>query len=166
MTAVIDEQGYRYNVGIVVCNAQGKLLWAKRYGMPNAWQFPQGGVRKNEAPEEAMYRELHEELGLYPKHVEVINVTNDWLTYHLPERFIRYDSKPLCIGQKQKWFLLRMLAGDDAVNLNAVDRPEFDRWYWASEAQVMAEIIDFKRDVYREMLAYFAPHLHQQQALE
>ena len=92
---MIDVDGYRPNVGIIVANDAGQLLWAKRIGQ-QAWQFPQGGIGPGETPEQAMYRELHEELGLLPEHVECLGVTRDWLRYKLPARFIRRRSYPLC----------------------------------------------------------------------
>lgn len=159
MSALIDENGYRLNVGIVVSDGNGKLLWAKRTGYTNAWQFPQGGVHPDESVLEAMYRELHEELGLAPDQVAVLSETEDWLIYDLPEHFRRYHSKPLCIGQKQKWFLLRLLVDDSAVNLNAVANPEFESWCWVAKERALDEVIDFKRDVYRQMLQHFAPFL-------
>ena len=101
---MIDIHGYRANVGIVLTNKDRQVFWAKRSGM-DAWQFPQGGIRPNERIEAAMFRELEEETGLRREHVEVISHTNGWLHYRLPKRFIRRRSRPLCIGQKQRWFL-------------------------------------------------------------
>jgi len=95
---VIDSDGYRANVGIVLSNSEGAVLWARRAGQ-DAWQFPQGGINADEDPEQAMYRELWEEVGLKPEHVEIVGVTRKWLRYRLPKRFIRRDSQPVCIGQ-------------------------------------------------------------------
>lgn len=110
---MIDFDGYRPNVGIVICNRKGQVLWAKRYGQ-NSWQFPQGGINDNESAEQAMYRELYEEIGLQPKDVKVLYASKHWLRYKLPKRLLRYDSKPVCIGQKQRWFLLQ-LVGDEKI---------------------------------------------------
>ncbi len=104
---MIDEDGFRPNVGIILANAQGQVLWARRVGQ-DAWQFPQGGIAENETPEQALFRELHEEIGLKQEHVRIVSCTQGWLRYRLPKRFLRYRSKPLCIGQKQKWFLLML----------------------------------------------------------
>ena len=87
---MIDSEGFRANVGIILTNDQGQVFWARRIGM-DAWQFPQGGIKKNESPKTAMYRELKEEIGLEPKHVELINSTDDWLRYWLPKRYIRQN---------------------------------------------------------------------------
>ena len=98
---MIDSEGFRPNVGIILANEHGQVLWAKRIGH-NAWQFPQGGIQFGETPEEAVYRELWEEVGLLPEHVHIIAQTRGWLRYRLPHRYIRQDSNPVCIGQKQK----------------------------------------------------------------
>ena len=119
---MIDPDGFRPNVGIILSNPKGQLLWARRIGQ-NAWQFPQGGMRSDETPAEAMYRELAEEVGLHSEHVELIGATRGWLRYRLPRQFIRRKSRPVCIGQKQVWFLLRMLCADKAVCLNQVRQP-------------------------------------------
>ena len=120
----MKEDGYRLNVGLIIANKEGKLLLCKRKGM-NSWQFPQGGINADEAPEEAMYRELREEVGLLPEHVTLLGVTKGWHRYRLPGKFIRKNETPICIGQKQKWFLLNKLVSDSAVNLSASPKPEF-----------------------------------------
>lgn len=100
---MIDSDGFRANVGIILANTQGQVLWAKRIGH-DSWQFPQGGIDYGETPLDAMYRELYEEVGLYPQHVELLAVTKDWLRYRLPKRYVRTNQEPLCIGQKQNGF--------------------------------------------------------------
>src|SRR5690625_2771250 len=110
---VIDADGFRPNVGIILTNDQGQLLWARRVGGQDAWQFPQGGIHEGESPEQALYRELHEEVGLRPEDVEVLACTRGWLRYRLPNRFVRHHSQPLCVGQKQKWFLLRLRRSEE-----------------------------------------------------
>lgn len=148
---MIDSQGYRANVGIILSNREGRVLWARRLGQ-DSWQFPQGGIKHNETPEQALYRELHEEVGLLPEHVEIIGCTQGWLRYRLPKRFIRFRSKPVCIGQKQRWYILRLLAGDDAVRLDLSDTPEFEEWRWVDYWQPLEEIVFFKRQVYKKAL--------------
>ncbi len=151
MSTVIDENGFRSNVGIIIANAKGQVLWAKRLGQ-NAWQFPQGGVNEGETPEQAMYRELQEEVGLEKNDVELITSTRGWLRYRLPQRMLRYDSEPLCIGQKQKWFLLRLLSEDSQIDVNAHHEQEFDHWEWVSYWYPLEQVVNFKRDVYRRAL--------------
>ncbi len=148
---MIDSQGYRANVGIILCNREGRLLWARRLGQ-DSWQFPQGGIKHNESPEQALYRELHEEIGLKPQHVEIIGCTQGWLRYRLPKRFIRFHSKPVCIGQKQRWYMLRLLADDQAVRLDCSEKPEFDEWRWVDYWLPLQEIVFFKRRVYEKAL--------------
>lgn len=148
---MIDSQGYRANVGIILCNREGRLLWARRFGQ-NSWQFPQGGIKRNESAEQALYRELHEEVGLLPEHVEIVASTRGWLRYRLPKRYIRFQNRPVCIGQKQRWFLLRLLADDEAVRLDLSDKPEFDQWRWVHYWHPLEEIVFFKRRVYEKAL--------------
>ena len=156
---MIDPDGYRPNVGIILSNDVGRVLWARRVGQ-EAWQFPQGGIRSDETPEEAMFRELNEEVGLSPEHVEVIGSTRGWLRYQLPKRFVRRNCRPICIGQKQVWFLLRVSdAGESHVRLDCGDKPEFDCWRWVDYWQPLREVVFFKRDVYRRALSELAPLL-------
>ena len=149
---MIDSDGFRPNVGIMLANDQGQLLWARRIGGRDAWQFPQGGINAGESPQEALYRELEEEVGLSPDAVEVLGSTRGWLRYRLPKRYVRRDQSPVCIGQKQKWFLLRLLEDDDAVRLDLNDTPEFDHWQWVSYWYPLNQVIAFKREVYRRAM--------------
>jgi putative (di)nucleoside polyphosphate hydrolase len=153
---VIDSDGYRPNVGIILSNQDGHLLWARRIGQ-EAWQFPQGGIRSDETPEEALYRELAEEVGLGPRDVELLAQTRGWLRYRLPDRYIRRNTRPLCIGQKQVWFLLRLIGDERDVCLNSCDHPEFDCWRWVNYWHPLGEVVAFKRKVYRKALHEFAP---------
>ncbi|EKD73989.1 MAG: hypothetical protein ACD_45C00118G0010 [uncultured bacterium] len=152
---MIDRDGFRHGVGIILVNARRQLFLAKRIGKP-AWQFPQGGIKEIETPEEAMFRELREEIGLRADDVKVLATTKRWLKYRLPKRLIRHHSQPLCIGQKQKWFLLRMVADESHVNLNATDSPEFDSWAWVSYWYPLTQVISFKRRVYTMAMKEFA----------
>jgi putative (di)nucleoside polyphosphate hydrolase len=158
MTDHIDSEGFRANVGIILANADGKLLLAGRIGN-KGWQFPQGGMLKGETEEEAMYRELHEEVGLNAADVEVLGATRDWLRYRLPDRYVRRGSKPLCIGQKQRWFMLKLLCPEDRVCFDKCDSPEFDRWRWVDFWKPVNEVIYFKRRVYASALHELGPHV-------
>lgn len=149
--SIIDADGFRANVGIILSNSQGRVLWARRAGQ-RSWQFPQGGIKRNETPEQALYRELKEEVGLDASDVELIGQTRGWLRYRLPKRYIRYRSRPLCIGQKQRWFVLRLKGDDAAVKLDLCDRPEFDAWRWVDYWHPLEEIVFFKRSVYKRAL--------------
>ena len=148
---MIDSEGFRPNVGIILANDAGQVLWAKRIGH-NAWQFPQGGIQYGESPEDALYRELYEEVGLLPEHVEIVAQTRGWLRYRLPYRYIRNDSNPVCIGQKQKWFLLRLTGSTKHICLDTTDPAEFDEWQWVSYWYPLGQVVKYKKDVYRRAL--------------
>lgn len=153
---VIDADGFRANVGIVLANARGQVLWARRVGGRDAWQFPQGGIDVGETAEQALYRELYEEVGLAPDSVQLLGATRGWLRYKLPHKYVRKGPAPVCIGQKQKWFLLRLLAEDAAVQLDLNAKPEFDRWQWVSYWYPLNQVIAFKREVYRRAMRELA----------
>jgi putative (di)nucleoside polyphosphate hydrolase len=156
---VIDAQGFRSNVGIIICNNEGRLLWAKRIGQ-NGWQFPQGGIKQGETLEQALYRELDEEVGLQQQHVKVVYRTEKWLHYRLPENFIRHNTNPLCIGQKQKWYLLSLDVEESQVNLKTSAEPEFDSWRWVNYWYPLGQVVDFKKEVYRQALQELRKPLH------
>jgi putative (di)nucleoside polyphosphate hydrolase len=145
-------------VGIILCNERRQLFLARRVG-GNAWQFPQGGIHESETPEQAMFRELEEEVGLTPDQVELMGSTEEWLRYRLPERYIRHNSKPLCVGQKQRWFLLKVLCEESDFCLDRSPKPEFDNWRWVKYWQPIREVIYFKRKVYSRALEELAPVL-------
>lgn len=153
---MIDKKGYRPNVGIILTNQDGRLLWARRIHQ-DAWQFPQGGIRESETPQQAMYRELEEEIGLNAEHVEVLGSTRGWLRYRLPERFIRRTQQPLCIGQKQIWFMLKLISEECHVRLDLSHKPEFDNWRWVDYWYPLSEVVPFKRKVYQKALNELAP---------
>jgi putative (di)nucleoside polyphosphate hydrolase len=155
---MIDSEGFRANVGIILTNDQGQVFWARRIGM-DAWQFPQGGIKKNESPKMAMYRELKEEIGLEPEHVELINSTDDWLRYWLPKRYIRQNKGPLCIGQKQIWYLLKLTTDETYLDLSYTSEPEFDSWKWVDFWRPVEEVISFKRQVYQQALKQLQPFI-------
>ncbi|WP_298635805.1 RNA pyrophosphohydrolase [uncultured Umboniibacter sp.] len=156
---MIDSDGFRPNVGIIITNGSGQVLWAQRAGQ-TSWQFPQGGIDGDESPREALYRELYEEVGLREEDVDIIGETRGWLRYRLPHRLIRHGQKPLCIGQKQKWFLLRLTAPESAIDLNAYGKPEFDSWRWVSYWYPLRMVVNFKREVYRRAMDELLPLLH------
>ncbi len=153
---MIDPDGYRPNVGIVLMHADGRLFWARRISR-DGWQFPQGGMRTDETPLEAMYRELEEETGLAEHDVEVLGATAGWLRYRLPTRYLRRREKPLCVGQKQVWFLLRLVGAEDRVRLDACDHPEFDSWRWVDFWYPVGNVVSFKREVYLRALRQLMP---------
>lgn len=152
----IDEQGFRANVGIILTDGMGRVLIAGRRGR-GGWQFPQGGIRPQESVESAMFRELREEVGLTPDDVELVGMTSGWLYYRLPERYIRREQRPLCIGQKQRWFLLQLTGSLDRLRFDTTDEPEFDRCRWVDYWRPVKEVIYFKRPVYVRALRELGP---------
>ena len=160
---MLDREGYRPNVGIVLLNGRNEVFWGKRVGQ-HSWQFPQGGIQHGESPEQAMYRELHEEVGLLPEHVQIIGRTRDWLRYDVPEEYLRRQHatrvhRTAYRGQKQIWFLLRLVGLDSDIQLRASDHPEFDAWRWVPFWIQLDGVIDFKREVYELALSELARYL-------
>lgn len=154
MSDVIDPEGFRANVGIVLMHREQVFLGRRTGG--RGWQFPQGGVRAGETPQQALYRELDEEIGVTESGVELIGETRGWLRYRLPPRYIRRNQQPVCIGQKQRWFLLRLKEPDVMFNFARTAEPEFDQWRWASYWEPVREVIYFKRPVYARALTELA----------
>lgn len=152
---MIDPDGYRPNVGIVLMRADGQVFWARRVRR-DGWQFPQGGMNSDETPLEAMYRELQEETGLLPEHVEMLAATPGWLRYRLPPRAIRHTEKQVCVGQKQVWFLLRLIGDESHVDLAQGDKPEFDQWRWVDFWYPVEHVVIFKRSVYARALRHLS----------
>jgi putative (di)nucleoside polyphosphate hydrolase len=157
---MLDRDGYRPNVGIVIVNSNNEVFWGKRI-REHSWQFPQGGIKQGESPEQAMFRELYEEAGLSPEHVRVLTRTRDWLRYDVPKHWIKREWRSTYRGQKQIWFLLRMVGRDSDVNLRASGHPEFDAWRWTSFWVPLESVIEFKRGVYRLALNELADILFQ-----
>lgn len=165
---MLDREGYRPNVGIVLLNHRNEVFWGKRVGQ-HSWQFPQGGIQHGENPEQAMFRELHEEIGLEAHHVEIIGRTREWLRYDVPSEYLRKTNvmrqstgKPIrqaYRGQKQIWYLLRMIGQDSDVCLRATDHPEFDAWRWSPYWIPLEVVIEFKREVYELALSELARFL-------
>ena len=153
---MLDREGYRPNVGIILVNQKNEVFWGKRI-REHAWQFPQGGIKQGESPVQAMFRELHEEVGLLPDHVRILGRTREWLRYDVPDTFIRRESRGHYKGQKQIWFLLRMLGRDTDVCLRATPHPEFDAWRWSPYWVSLDDVIEFKRDVYTQALNELSP---------
>src|SRR3954469_11557521 len=159
---MLDKEGYRPNVGIILANPRNEVFWGKRVHQ-HAWQFPQGGIKHGETPVQAMFRELEEEIGLQRGHVRILGRTREWLRYEVPEKWMRRAkqsnadgcgpfNKGLYRGQKQIWYLLRMVGRDCDVKLRASGHPEFDAWRWHDYWVPLDVVIDFKRDVYRQAL--------------
>jgi putative (di)nucleoside polyphosphate hydrolase len=155
---MLDREGFRPNVGIILLNSRNQVFWGKRI-RTHSWQFPQGGIKHGETPEQAMYRELHEEVGLKPDHVRIVARTRDWLRYEVPEHFVRRDARGHYRGQKQIWFLLQLVGRDSDMNLRSTNHPEFDAWRWNDYWVPLDVVIEFKRGVYEMALTELARFL-------
>lgn len=156
---MIDRDGYRPNVGIILCNVRNEVFWGKRI-KEHAWQFPQGGIKTGETPEQAMFRELKEEVGLDPCHVKVLGRTREWLRYEVPQTWVRREARTQYRGQKQIWFLLRLVGRDCDVCLRHSEHPEFDAWRWHEYWVPLDSVIEFKRDVYQRALQELVRYLN------
>ena len=155
---MLDRDGFRPNVGIILLNQKNQVFWGKRI-RTHSWQFPQGGIDRGETPEQAMFRELHEEVGLLPNHVRLVARTRDWLRYEVPDRYIRRDARGHYKGQKQIWYLLQLVGHDWDLNLRATNHPEFDAWRWNDYWVPLDAVIEFKRGVYEMALTELARYL-------
>jgi len=156
---MLDRDGYRPNVAIVIVNQRNQVFWGKRI-REHSWQFPQGGINPGETPERAMYRELREEVGLDSGHVRILGRTRDWLRYEVPQHWIKREWRGSYRGQKQIWYLLRLTGRDTDMNLRASEKPEFDAWRWNEFWVPLESVIEFKREVYRQALLELERFLH------
>lgn len=156
---MIDEDGYRPNVGIILLNNKNKVFWGRRKG-ENSWQFPQGGIYDSELPDEAMHRELNEELGLSKEHIEILAKTSNWLYYNVPDIYNR-SKNPHYKGQKQIWYLLKFIGEDYHINVKYHKEQEFDAWRWVDYWIPINEVITFKQNVYQEALNQLSNFLNE-----
>lgn len=157
----ISKLPYRRNVGVMVLNADGDVWVGQRLdrrASQNAWQMPQGGIDKGEEARTAALRELEEETGISPDLVEIVAESDGYIPYDLPHDLVPRLWKGKYRGQEQKWFLLRFLGDDSHVNINT-EHPEFSEWKWLPTADLVANIVPFKRDVYARVLKAFEAHL-------
>jgi len=156
---LLDRDGYRKNVGIIVCNNRRQVLWARRV-RHDGWQFPQGGIKPNEVPLDAAFRELHEEIGLQAGDVRLLGATDRWLRYQVPYATRGYRRRMRSFrGQEQRWFLFKLIADESSVRLDLSNTPEFDRWRWIDYWGPMHQIVEFKKPVYRQVLLELEPLL-------
>jgi putative (di)nucleoside polyphosphate hydrolase len=160
---MLDRDGFRPNVGIILVNRRNEVFWGKRL-REHSWQFPQGGIDRGESPEQAMFRELFEEVGLQPNSVRILGRTKDWLRYEVPEQWVRREWRGRYRGQKQIWFLLRLVGRDSEIDLRASNHPEFDAWRWSDYWVPLDAVIEFKRGVYTQALDELHRYLEPQRS--
>ena len=159
MGDLIFDDGFRANVGIVIFNQKLQVFFAKRR-YQSGWQFPQGGIQLGESPKKAMFRELLEETGLDKKSVEIIYVSDHWYDYRIPKKSIRKATKgTTVIGQRQKWFLLKLKDQSTSIVLNTSSEQEFDSWKWIAPDLSIKQVIGFKQDVYKKVISEFIPFI-------
>ena len=140
-------------VGLLMFNDAGRVFVARRIGMPDAWQMPQGGIDEGETPRAAGLRELEEEIGT--RAVEVVGETAGWVTYEFPPDLpgrIRKSWR----GQKQKWLACRFIGRDSDIDLDT-EHPEFDAWKWVEIDTAVNLIVPFKRATYEAVAAELGP---------
>ena len=145
------KQFFRAGVGAVIVNAHGQILVLRRSHItPEAWQMPQGGMKRGEEPEVAVLREVEEETGLTAVDIEILGSCKAWLAYELPPA---YRSPKVGRGQVQKWFVCRLIGPESHIK---PDQVEFDRWRWMSPAELLRCVVEFRVDVYQRVLGEFA----------
>ncbi len=145
---------YRRGVGIFLLNNKKKLWVGKRIdNMSDFWQMPQGGIDGEETPKEAMIRELGEEAGL-KKNFQILEESQDWLYYKLPDNLKKKVWNGKYVGQKQKWFVCKFFGSDSEIQLDC-HKPEFLEWKWVNPYESIEKVVPFKRKMYKEVLRLF-----------
>ena len=145
---------YRKCVGMMILNSNNEILVGRRIDHPSGfWQMPQGGIDENEDPEEAVWREMLEEIGT--NNAKIIKISDQWIKYEIPEKTLKtlpWGKK--YIGQQQKWFAFRFAGQDKEINIGT-ENPEFSEWKWAKINSIIDNIVPFKRHVYSKVLKEF-----------
>ena len=149
------EKGWRLGVGIILINQDNKIFMGERIDNKGAWQMPQGGVNVaiNESLDNAAKRELYEETGV--KTAKIINQSEGWYYYYLPENLQTRLWGGKFLGQKQKWFLFSFEGTDKEVDLQVDKKPEFNNWQWVKSQDVLHNIVEFKKEIYKKVLKEF-----------
>ena len=156
-TAPYEQRPYRPCVGIFLLNNDGLVFAGRRINSrAEAWQMPQGGIDAGESPLQACMREMREEIGTNT--AELVSQHDDWLYYDIPLPLADRLWQGRYKGQKQKWMALRFTGDDSDINI-ATEEPEFCEWKWLSPHDLVDLAVPFKRDVYQNVLAAFAPYL-------
>lgn len=150
---------YRPCVGVMVINRDGLIWSGRRVDNPDdAWQMPQGGIDKGEAPRDAALRELEEETSIPSDQAVILGEMDDWIPYELPIELVPKLWNGRFRGQTQKWFAMRFEGPDDLINIET-ETPEFSHWAWMSSSELINKIVPFKQHIYERVFAEFAAHL-------
>lgn len=144
---------YRPCVGITLFNKQGQVFVGERIDGPGAWQMPQGGIDEGESVEQALWRELYEEVGT--DKAEILKIADNAIRYDLPEHLQKKLWKGRYAGQEQTWVALRFTGNDSDINLQAHNPAEFQAWQWVDLEETVNLIVPFKKDIYREVIEMF-----------
>jgi len=147
-------QEYRRCVGMMILNNKNKILVGRRIDHPSGyWQMPQGGIDLNENPEEAVWREMMEEIGT--NNAKLIQISDHWLNYDIPKDTLeKLPWGKTYVGQTQKWFVFRFTGQDSDINVST-DNPEFSEWKWSKYESLVKNIVPFKREIYKRIINEF-----------
>ena len=156
MTLPPPPEGYRPCVGILLLDRDGAIFVGERIDTPGAWQMPQGGIDTGETAIDAVFRELKEETGI--ETAELLATSKTWRSYDLPRALAATAWGGRFRGQTQLWSALRFTGTSNDIDIRT-KHPEFSQWKWTDPATLLAEIVDFKRDLYSEVLAEFQEHI-------
>ncbi len=145
---------YRRCVGMMILNAKNEILVGKRLDHPSGyWQMPQGGIDENENPEEAVWREMREEIGT--NNANMIKQSKQWINYEIPsETLVTLPWGNIYVGQTQMWFAFKFKGNEEEIDTNT-ENPEFSEWKWTHHHLLVENIVPFKREVYKKILIEF-----------
>lgn len=150
------DEFYRKNVGAVILNKEKEIFVGKRFGSQFniSWQMPQGGIGENETEEEAIARELQEEVGILKNSFRIISKTKDHHYYTIPKKMRKSAWNNIYVGQRQRWFLIEFLGKDEDFNIQT-EFPEFLEWKWIKSSEIIENSISFKKEIYATILTEF-----------
>ncbi len=158
--------GYRPGVGAVIINQEQRVWLGKRRTIHpliqkavSIWQLPQGGIDANESPHSALWREVYEETGVKPECLRLI-AESGWISYDFPKKIVKSVWGGKYKGQRQKWFLLKLISSDTNFNISVTDCPEFLSWKWATPNEACELVIDFKKSLYKDIFHTFKVHFY------
>lgn len=148
-----QEKIYRQNVAVIVLSAdypqKKDVFIAERSDLTDIWQFPQGGIDEGESPEEALFRELEEEIGT--RDVKILGEYPEWISYDFPSHIAK-KMKPYA-GQTQRYYLVQLNKSAE-INIET-ELPEFSDYKFVDYSELSEYTAHFKNAVYEKVLNYF-----------